>query len=129
MTEKRDDKNVFGESLISCSTEPLTGYFRDGCCNTGSDDRGVHTVCAVVTKEFLDFSKSRGNDLSTPLPAYQFQGLKPGDKWCLCAARWKEAYDAGLAPKVVLEASHERTLDYVGLSELVKFAFKKEKEV
>ena len=118
-----DDKNVFGEALIPCSTSPMTGYFRDGCCNTGEDDAGRHTVCAVMTAEFLEFSRSRGNDLITPVPEYRFPGLKPGDSWCLCALRWKEAWDAGCAPEVILEATHEKTLDYVSLDELVKHAW------
>jgi uncharacterized protein len=116
--------NVFGEKLISCSTEPLTGFYRNGCCETGPDDLGTHTVCAVMTKEFLEFSLGRGNDLITLRPEYAFPGLVPGDKWCLCASRWVEAYKAGVAPKLVLEASHEKTLDYVPLEELVKYAFK-----
>lgn len=115
--------NVFGETLIPCSTDPMTGYYRNGCCETGPDDFGTHTVCALMTREFLEFSFSRGNDLSTPRPEYAFPGLMPGDKWCLCASRWVEAYKAGVAPKIVLEASHEKTLDYVSLEELVKFAF------
>jgi uncharacterized protein (DUF2237 family) len=116
-------KNVFGEELMLCSTEPMTGYYRNGCCETGPDDLGTHTVCAIMTKEFLDFSLSRGNDLITPRAEYDFPGLVPGDKWCLCASRWMEAYRAGVAPKIVLEASHEKTLDYISLDELVKFAF------
>lgn len=116
--------NVFGEPLIPCSMKPLTGFYRDGCCNSGEDDTGVHSVCVIVTSEFLEFSSSRGNDLSTPLPEYQFPGLKPGDRWCLCASRWVEAWKAGKAPKVVLEATHERTLDFVALGELVKWAAK-----
>ncbi|MEM6802349.1 MAG: DUF2237 domain-containing protein [Bacteroidota bacterium] len=115
-------RNVFGEELIPCSTEPMTGFYRNGCCETGADDRGVHTVCAVMTEEFLSFSKSRGNDLSTPRPEYMFPGLKAGDKWCLCAARWVEAYQAGCAPLLIPEATHEKTLEFVELSELVKFA-------
>jgi uncharacterized protein len=115
--------NVFGEKLINCSTEPLTGFYRNGCCETGPDDLGTHTVCAVMTREFLEFSLGRGNDLITPRPEYAFPGLVPGDRWCLCASRWVEAYKAGVAPKLVLEASHEKTLDYVSLGELVKFAF------
>lgn len=117
-------KNVFGEHLLECSKSPITGYFRDGCCETGEDDFGTHTVCAVMTDEFLTFSKSMGNDLITPNPVFQFPGLKPGDRWCLCASRWLEAYQAGVAPKVVLEATHEKTLSYVPLEELVKFAVK-----
>lgn len=116
-------KNVFGENLMPCSTAPMTGFYRNGCCETGKDDLGTHTVCAVMTKEFLEFSLSRGNDLITPRPEYAFPGLQPGDKWCLCASRWAEAYKAGIAPLIVLEASHEKTLDYVSLEELVKFAF------
>lgn len=117
-------KNVFGETLQSCCNDPLTGYFRDGYCKTDVSDRGTHTVCAVVTKAFLEFSKSRGNDLMTPRPEYQFPGLKPGDKWCLCALRWKEAMEAGVAPKVVLEATNEKTVEYIDLSDLVKYAEK-----
>ena len=117
--------NVFGEALITCSTNPLTGFFRDGCCNTGPMDTGTHTVCAVMTTEFLEFTKSRGNDLSTPLPYYQFPGLKPGDKWCLCVNRWKEAFDAGVAPYVVLEATHEKALEFVTMDQLLQFALKK----
>ncbi len=115
-------KNVFGERLIPCSTSPLTGYFRDGCCETGEDDFGTHTVCAVMTDEFLSFSRGMGNDLVTPNPAFQFPGLKAGDKWCLCASRWLEAYHARVAPKVILEATHEKTLSYIPLEELVKYA-------
>lgn len=117
-------KNVFGENLIPCSTAPMTGYYRNGCCETGVDDLGTHTVCAVMTREFLEFSLSRGNDLITPRPEYVFPGLNPGDRWCLCASRWVEAYRAGVAPKVILEATHEKTLKHVPLEELVKFAFK-----
>jgi uncharacterized protein (DUF2237 family) len=117
-------KNVFGENLMTCSTEPMTGYYRNGCCETGEDDFGTHTVCAVMTKEFLEFSLSRGNDLITPRPEYAFPGLKPGDKWCLCASRWVEAYREGVAPKVILEATHEKTLQYVPLDKLVKFALR-----
>jgi uncharacterized protein (DUF2237 family) len=117
-------KNVFGEELISCSTAPMTGYYRNGCCETGEDDLGTHTVCAVMTREFLEFSLSRGNDLITPRPEYVFPGLRAGDKWCLCASRWVEAYRSGLAPQVVLEATHEKTLQFIPLEELVKFAIK-----
>lgn len=119
-------KNVFGEPLISCSENPVTGFYRDGCCETGPEDSGVHTVCAVMTEEFLAFSKEQGNDLSTPRPEFGFAGLKPGDRWCLCAARWVEAYRAGRAPEVVLEATHEQTLEYVALKELVKFAVREQ---
>ncbi|MGA0173131.1 MAG: DUF2237 family protein [Phycisphaerales bacterium] len=110
-----DDRNVLGGPLETCSRSPMTGYFRDGCCRTGEDDLGRHTVCAVMTDEFLTFSKSRGNDLVTPRPEWRFPGLKAGDRWCLCALRWREAYEAGCAPQVVLEATHERTLDVVPL--------------
>lgn len=117
-------KNVFGEALIVCGSDPVTGFYRNGEFNTGSEDHGFHTVCAVVTDEFLAFSKAEGNDLSTPIPAYNFRGLKAGDRWCLCVKRWLEAYIAGKAPKVVLEATHEKALDFVPLEELVKFAWK-----
>src|SRR5687768_8827568 len=99
-------KNVLGTPLRTCSTAPMTGYFRNGCCDTGADDIGLHLVCTRVTAEFLAFSAAAGNDLSTPFPAYGFPGLRPGDQWCLCASRWKEALDAGVAPPVVLEATH-----------------------
>ncbi len=111
-------KNVLGTELATCSTQPLTGFFRDGCCNTGRDDLGLHLVCAVMTDEFLAFSKSRGNDLSTPNPMYQFDGLREGDRWCLCVQRWKEALEAGKAPKVVLEATHVASLEFVDLEDL-----------
>jgi uncharacterized protein (DUF2237 family) len=114
--------NVLGGPLQPCSVEPLTGFYRDGCCNTGREDVGLHTVCCVVTAAFLAFSKARGNDLSTPLPQYGFHGLKPGDRWCLCAERWKEALDADSAPQVVLEATHAVTLQIVPLEELKKYA-------
>lgn len=116
-------KNVFGEKLITCSVDPLTGFYRDGCCETGEDDFGTHTVCAIMTEEFLKFSLSKGNDLITPRPEYRFPGLQPGDKWCLCAMRWIEAYQAGVAPKVFLEATHINTLQFVPLKELVRFAY------
>lgn len=115
--------NVLGGPLRPCSTEPLTGFYRDACCNTGDEDRGLHTVCAIMTSEFLAFSRSAGNDLSTPLPDYGFPGLKPGDRWCLCAARWKEALDAGQAPYVVLEATHAATLQIVTLAALRRHAW------
>ena len=111
-------KNVLGEDLQPCSTDPMTGFYRDGCCNTGAGDRGVHTVCAEMTEEFLEFSKSRGNDLSTPVPMYQFPGLKPGDHWCLCAARWQEALQAGMAPRVNLQSTHISTLEFCDLADL-----------
>ncbi len=116
--------NVFGEPLITCSDSPLTGFFRDGCCNTSDEDRGIHTVCAVMTDEFLEFSRAMGNDLITPQPIFRFPGLKAGDRWCLCAQRWVEAWRANKAPFVVLEATHEKTLDFIPLEELVKFAWK-----
>lgn len=116
--------NVFGEELMTCGTDPVTGFYRDGCCNTGPEDMGTHTVCAEVTQDFLDFTAKQGNDLSTPIPAFGFQGLKPGDRWCLCASRWKEAYEAGCAPNVVLEATEEKTLDFVPLETLTKYAIK-----
>jgi uncharacterized protein (DUF2237 family) len=115
-------KNVFGEPLEVCSLSPRTGFFRTGCCHTGAEDFGLHTVCTEVTAEFLAFSKSRGNDLSTPRPEFDFPGLQPGDRWCLCAARWQEALEAGAAPKVVLAATHERTLEIVDLADLKKHA-------
>ena len=111
-------KNVLGTPLQACSLEPLTGYYRNGCCDTGEGDVGVHTVCAIMTEEFLAFTRSRGNDLSTALPAYRFPGLKPGDRWCLCVTRWKEAFDAGVAPYVLLEATHISSLEWVSLAEL-----------
>lgn len=114
--------NVLGGPLVPCSVAPLTGFFRDACCNTGREDVGLHTVCAVMTAEFLAFSKAAGNDLSTPMPQYGFSGLKPGDRWCLCAARWKEALDAGAAPQIVLEATHAVTLQIVPLETLKKYA-------
>ena len=117
-----DARNVFGEPLADCSHDPLTGFFRDGCCNTGAGDAGVHTVCARVTAEFLAFSRARGNDLSTPVEAFGFPGLKPGDQWCLCAARWREAMEAGCAPPVRLTATHERTLEIVDLADLKRHA-------
>lgn len=120
-------KNVFGEELITCSKNPMTGYFRDGCCNTDERDLGTHTVCAEVTDEFLQFSKERGNDLITPRPEFDFTGLKAGDRWCLCVNRWKEAYDQGVAPKVVLEATHEKSLETVDLDTLIQFAVRKQK--
>lgn len=111
-------KNVYGRDLALCSTSPKTGYFRNGFCETGPTDFGTHTVCAQVTADFLEFTKARGNDLMTPHPQYQFPGLKPGDGWCLCASRWAEAQRAGVAPPVVLEASHSKTLQYVSMADL-----------
>jgi len=114
--------NVLGQALKDCSFDPLTGYFRDGCCKTSSVDTGSHVICARVTQEFLTFSLAQGNDLMTPRPAYQFPGLQPGDQWCLCAIRWKEAFDAGVAPPVVLESTNERALHYVTLEQLQQHA-------
>ena len=117
-------KNVFGNPIKICSTEPLTGYFRDGCCNTDEEDIGVHTVCARVTQEFLEFSREQGNDLMTPNPDHHFDGLKPGDRWCLCASRWYEAYKAGVAPPIDIEATHEKTLDIIPMQLLIDYAEK-----
>lgn len=114
--------NVLGGLLEPCSYEPLTGFFRDGCCNTAPEDRGSHTVCAVITAEFLAFSKARGNDLSSPVPQFGFPGLKPGDKWCLCAPRWQEAFVAGMAPRVVLRATQAGALAHCALEDLKRFA-------
>lgn len=110
--------NVLGSELQACSYDPLTGFYRDGCCRTDAHDLGSHVVCARVTAEFLAFSRERGNDLTTPRPEHRFAGLKPGDRWCLCALRWKEALDAGVAPPVHLEATHARALDFVTLDDL-----------
>ena len=118
----RIPRNVLGGPLQTCSERPLTGYYRDGCCNTGDDDAGVHAVCVRVSAEFLTFSRSRGNDLSTPQPEYGFPGLQPGDRWCLCALRWVEALHAGVAPPLVLAATHEAMLEYAPLAELRKYA-------
>ncbi|MFM7537348.1 MAG: DUF2237 family protein [Acidimicrobiales bacterium] len=114
--------NVLGTELEPCGLEPRTGFFRDGCCRTGPDDDGVHVVCAVVTAEFLAFSREQGNDLITPAPQWGFPGLRPGDRWCLCASRWAEALEAGVAPPVVLEATHVRALDWVSLDDLRRHA-------
>jgi hypothetical protein len=110
--------NVLGTELKACSYDPLTGYLRDGCCNTRADDAGTHVICARMTWEFLAFSAGRGNDLMTPRPEMRFRGLKPGDRWCLCATRWREALVAGVAPPVVLEATHAKALEYVSLDAL-----------
>jgi hypothetical protein len=114
-------KNVLGTELKCCCLKPLTGFYRDGYCKTGAEDRGSHTICVLVTDEFLAFSKSRGNDLSTPRPEFQFPGLMNGDKWCLVAMRWQEALEAGFAPQVVLEATHEAALQFVSLEDLRKY--------
>ena len=122
MRRMRPSRNVLGEPLRGCSDRPVTGFFRDGCCNTAPEDMGSHTVCALMTAEFLAFSARAGNDLSTPVPEYGFPGLKPGDRWCLCAPRWQEALEAGAAPKVVLAATHEGALDFCKLADLKKYA-------
>jgi len=114
--------NVLGGPLKTCSMQPLTGFFRDGCCRTDDSDEGVHSVCVIATREFLEFSRRVGNDLSTPRPEYGFAGVKPGDQWCLCAARWVEALRAGAAPLVVLEATHAKTLELVDLETLMEFS-------
>jgi uncharacterized protein len=115
-------QNVLGGELEPCNFNPLTGFYRDGCCNTGAEDAGVHTVCTRVTEEFLSFSASVGNDLSTPHPEFGFEGLQPGDQWCLCAPRWQEALEAGMAPPVILAATHASTLEWVQLSDLTQYA-------
>ncbi|PCJ46397.1 MAG: hypothetical protein COA99_02785 [Moraxellaceae bacterium] len=120
---KKDEAlNVFGEPLESCSEDPLTGFFRDGCCNTNDQDVGSHTVCIAVSKDFLEYSRFRGNDLSTPMPEYDFPGLAEGDRWCLCAARWKEAYDQDMAPRVHLTRTHKKALEIVPIEILRRFA-------
>jgi uncharacterized protein (DUF2237 family) len=119
---RRPSRNVLGEKLESCSFEPATGFFRNGCCDTSPEDVGSHTVCVVMTAEFLAFSKAAGNDLSTPMPAFGFPGLKPGNRWCLCAPRWHEALMAGKAPRVVLRSTHEGALDYCSLDDLKRHA-------
>ena len=120
--DKVDVLNVLGEPLADCSLNPKTGFFRDGCCSTGPEDRGSHVVCAQVTAEFLEFSRSRGNDLVTPRPQFGFPGLKPGDRWCLCAERWQEALGAGVAPPISLRATHRAALAHVDLAELKRHA-------
>ncbi len=116
--ERSESKNVLGQPLQQCGCTPMTGFYRDGLCETGPRDVGSHTVCAVMTEEFLTFTKKRGNDLSSPAPHFNFPGLKSGDRWCLCVSRWKEAYDAGVAPPVILEATHERALGVASIEEL-----------
>ena len=115
--------NVWGEELVPCSYDPLTGFFRDGCCQTDEEDHGTHVVCARMTQEFLVFSLQRGNDLMTPRPEYRFAGLKPGDRWCLCALRWKEALEAGLAPPVIMASTHYKVLEVVSLAQLKAHAW------
>ena len=119
---RRPSINVLGGTLESCSDQPVTGFFRNGCCDTSAQDFGSHTVCVVMTAEFLAFSKQAGNDLSTPMPEFGFAGLKPGDKWCLCAPRWQEAFEAGSAPRVALRATHQDALAYCKLDDLKRFA-------
>jgi len=121
-----DAKNVLGGPLETCSVDPMTGFFRDGCCHTGAGDLGSHVVCAQMTEPFLSYTKAQGNDLSTPMPVYHFPGLQPGDRWCLCAARWKEAYDDGVAPPVVLEATHEQALQVIPREILQEYALDQE---
>jgi hypothetical protein len=116
--EMSESVNVLGEKLETCGKDPITGFYRDGCCNVGPDDFGLHAVCAVVTDDFLEFSKAQGNDLSTPRPESGFEGLKPGDSWCLCAARWQEAFEAGSAPRVRLRATHQAALEKCALDDL-----------
>lgn len=118
----REARNVLGGDLESCSVEPITGFYRNGCCDTGPEDRGVHTVCAQMTREFLEFSRRMGNDLITPAPQYGFPGLRPGDRWCLCVLRWREAFAAGVAPPVVLEATHQYALEFVRMDDLKRNA-------
>lgn len=115
-------KNVLGGDLQTCCTSPITGFYRDGCCNTGPGDVGLHLVCAEMTTEFLEFSASQGNDLITPIPEYDFPGLKAGDRWCLCALRWKEALETGMAPQVVLAATHISALEFIDLEDLTRYA-------
>ena len=117
-----NQQSVLGEPLEVCSVSPMTGFLRNGCCETGPGDVGAHTVCIRATEAFLEFSKARGNDLSTPIPAFQFPGLKEGDRWCLCALRWKEALDAGMAPQVVLRATHESVLEIIDFADLKAYA-------
>ena len=122
MSEMEESLNVFGEPLLPCSEDPLTGFFRDGCCNTSDDDVGSHTVCVEVSREFLQYSRFRGNDLSTPHPEFGFPGLQPGDRWCLCAARWLEAYEQEMAPRVYLQRTHKKALDVIPMAVLRSYA-------
>ena len=122
MEKKKEVLNIFGDTIEACCHDPVTGYFRDGFCNTDEHDFGSHVVCAEITEDFLVFSKSQGNDLSTPRPELAFPGLKEGDRWCLCALRWKEAYDAGVAPRVFLESCHHQALSFVTKEQLEEFA-------
>lgn len=118
---ERPSLNVLGQPLAPCCMDPLTGFYRDGSCRTGASDHGTHVICATMTEEFLRYTKSQGNDLQTPAPQYRFPGLKAGDKWCLCALRWRQAHEAGVAPPVHLESTHERALDYVPLETLKRY--------
>jgi len=122
MSDSKPALNVLGNPLETCSCDPMTGYFRDGKCNTTANDVGTHVVCAIVTEEFLNYSRSKGNDLITPIPQWDFPGLKPGDKWCLCISRWKQAEKAGMAPHVDLNATHELALKYVSLDLLKSYS-------
>jgi uncharacterized protein (DUF2237 family) len=122
MTDRLVELNVLGEPMVACSVDPLTGFYRDGCCSSGAEDVGTHVVCAEVTADFLVFSKAAGNDLSTPRPEYRFPGLRHGDRWCLCAPRWVEAWKAGVAPRLYLASTNQRMLEYVELSDLLPYA-------
>ena len=119
---EEDQLNIFNEPLEACSFDPVTGFFRSGCCETSEQDTGSHTVCAIMTEEFLKFSKSKGNDLSTPVPAFDFPGLNSGDRWCLCAARWLEAYEAGSAPSIIARATHRRALEIIPMEVMKEFS-------
>ncbi len=123
-TVEKQPLNVYNKPLQSCCTDPMTGYYRNGFCQTGGDDRGTHVVCAIMTEEFLTYTKSRGNDLSTPIPVYNFPGLKPGDGWCLCILRWLEAEKAGVAPKINLKATNKKALEYTTLQLLEQYEAK-----
>jgi uncharacterized protein (DUF2237 family) len=125
---REPDRNVIGGALLRCSAEPLTGFFRDGCCATGPEDVGSHTVCTIVTEQFLSFSRRVGNDLSTPQSQFGFPGLRPGDRWCVCAARWLEAHDSGCAPPVLLAATHERALELIEIDTLLAYAIEPESD-
>jgi len=119
---EEEQLNIFNEPLEACSFDPVTGFFRSGCCETSEQDTGSHTVCAIMTEEFLKFSKSKGNDLSTPVPAFDFPGLNSGDRWCLCAARWLEAYEAGSAPSIIARATHRRALEIIPMEAMKEFS-------
>ena len=119
---EEEQLNIFNEPLEACSFDPVTGFFRSGCCETSEQDKGSHTVCAIMTEEFLKFSKSKGNDLSTPVPAFDFPGLNSGDRWCLCAVRWLEAYEAGSAPSIIARATHRRALEIIPMEAMKEFS-------